>query len=143
MPYIQIVPPLTSGSGLSELIYPRTRLAKEFSLETKRWLDRSYMNPNALFELFGECSNETGLKVCKNMMKFLEITKKKGAESCNILKNSWISLHAQGLTPREWADSMTKRETPGDEIALYTLCKMYHRHCVVVTSAKTMVHNWL
>ena len=29
-----------------------------------------------------------------------------------------------------------KRDTPGDEIALHILCRMYNRHCVVITSAK-------
>ena len=42
----------------------------------------------------------------------------------------------QGLTARQWADAMFDRETPGDEIALYTFCRMYHCHCVVITSAK-------
>ena len=27
-------------------------------------------------------------------------------------------------------------ENPGDEIALYILCQMYHHHCVVITSSK-------
>ena len=63
MSFIQIVPPLMSGSGLSEVVFPRTTLAQKFSLEMKRWLDGSYMNPSALFELFGEYSNDTALKV--------------------------------------------------------------------------------
>ena len=48
----------------------------------------------------------------------------------------WIALHMQNKTAREWADAMFNRENPGDEIALYVLCKMYCRHCVVITNSK-------
>ena len=94
------------------------------------------MNLGALFELFGEYSSETGLQVCKNMLKFLGITKKCGADKSNILKNSWIALHMHDLTAHKWADAMFMKDTPGDEIALYVLCKMYHCHVAIVTSAK-------
>ena len=127
---------LPAGAGLSEDVFPRTTLAKIFSLDTKRWLDGSFMNPNALFELFGVYSGETGMQVRKLMLKYLGITKKCGAEDSNILKNAWIALHMQNKTAREWADDMFNRENPGDEIALYVLCKMYRRHCVVITSSK-------
>ena len=134
--YKQIIPALSAGSGLSEETFPRTSLAKIFSLDTARWLDGSFMNPNALFELFGTFSGQTGIQVRKSMMKYLGISKKRGADKCKSLKNAWITLHMQNHTPRQWADAMLDRETPGDKIALFILCKMYHRHCIVLTSAK-------
>ena len=94
------------------------------------------MNSNALFELFGTFSGQTSLQVRKAMFKYLKITKKCGAEQCKMLMNAWIALHMQGSTAHQWADAMLDRETPGDEIALYMLCRMYHCHCVVITSAK-------
>ena len=51
-------------------------------------------------------------------------------------KNAWITLHMQDRTARQWADNMMDKETPGDEIALFLLCKQYHRHCIVLMSAK-------
>ena len=132
----QIVPYLPSGSGLSEHVYPCTVLAKTYLLDITRWLDGSFMNLGALFELFGEYSSETGLQVRKNLLKFLEITKKHGADKSNILKNSWIALHMHDLTMRQWANAMFMKDTLSDEIALYVLCKMYHRHVAMVTSAK-------
>ena len=94
------------------------------------------MNPNALFELFGVFSGQTSLQVRKAMFKYLGITKKRGAEQGKTFMNAWITLHMQGVTACQWPDAMLDRETPGDEIALYTLCRMYHHHCVVITSAK-------
>ena len=39
----------------------------------------------------------------------------------------------KGLTAQEWADSMKKLDTTGDEIALHVLCRMYNHHCMVYT----------
>ena len=136
IPFKCIIPALPSGCGLSEHVYPKTILAKNYSLDISRWLDSSYMNLNALFELFREYSNESGMTVRQNMLKYLGITKKKGAETSTILQNVWIALHLHEVTPRQWADSMMSREKPGDEIALYCLCCMYQWHCVIITSAK-------
>ena len=135
-PYVQIIPALPSGAGLLEKIFHQTVWAKHYILDTDRWIDGSFMNPNAMFDLFGKFSCETPLQVRKRMLKYLGITKKRGAEECKILKNLWIALHMHGLSAREWADNMFQKDYPGDEIALYMLCKIYHRHCVVVTSAK-------
>ena len=90
--YKQIVVSLAEGSGLSELIFPKTTLVVNYALVTKRWLDGSYMNPNALFELFGEYNNEMGMQVRKRMLKFLGITKKCGVDKCNILKKQLDSI---------------------------------------------------
>ena len=73
--YKQIIPALPSGAGVSEDVYPKTKFAKSYSLDTKHWLHGSFMNPNALFVLFGEFSYQTGLQVCKRMLKYLGITK--------------------------------------------------------------------
>ena len=134
--YKQIIPALVAGTGLSEELFGQTSLAERYSLDTNHWLDGSYMNPGALFELFGAYNNETALQVRKRMLKFLGITKKRGADSCAILKNAWISLHMKGLSAREWADKMFMKDTPGEEIAIYALCKMYKRHCMIFTTAK-------
>ena len=62
-PYKQIIPSLPTGAGLSETVFTWTTLATKYTLETKWWLDGSYMNPNVLFELFGEYSRNTALQV--------------------------------------------------------------------------------
>ena len=64
----------------------------------KRWLDGSFMNPNALFELLGVYSGETAMQIRKSMLKYLGIMKKRGADNSNILKNAWIALHMQNKT---------------------------------------------
>ena len=86
--YKQIIPALPKGVGLSEEVFPHTSLSKIFSLDTSRWIDGSFMNPNALFELFGTLSGQTSLQVRKAMFKYLGITKKHGAKQCKMLMNA-------------------------------------------------------
>ena len=133
IPYKVIIPTLPSNVGISETLFPKTQLATKYKLDIHRWVDGSYMNPNALFEYFGLFSSEDSKTVRKNMIKYLGLHKKNGWKNCNTLKNSWIALHMKGLTAQEWSDSMKKFDTAGDEIALYVLCRMYNRHCMVYT----------
>ena len=136
VPYEHLIAALPQGAGLSETVFPKTRLAKTYSLDMTRWVDGSFMNPNAMFELFGEFNNESGMQIRKRMFKFIGITCQQKAEDCDLLKDAWIALHMQGLSAEDWSINMMKRDTPGDEIALHILCRMFNRHCVVVTSAK-------
>ena len=133
VPYKVIISALPSNVGISETLFPKTQLATKYKLDIHRWVDGSFMNPNALFEYFGLFSNEDSKTVRKNMLKYLGLHKKNGWKMCNTLKNSWIALHMKGLTAQEWADSMKKGDTAGDEIALHVLCRMYNCHCMVYT----------
>ena len=120
-----------------QVMFSCTTLAKQFILDTRHWIDGSNMNPNAMFEYFGLFSNDTSKQVHKAMIKYLRLNKKKGWEDCAILKNDWIALALQGKDAKTWSVDMKKINTPGDEITLYTLCKMYHHHCVVYTKMKS------
>ena len=70
-------------------------------------------------------------------VKVLGFELKKGWETCAIFKNAWIALALQGTNAEEWAKNMKNLNTPGDEVALYTLCKMYPYHCYVFTKMKS------
>ena len=137
VPYKQIIPAVHSASGISEVMFPCTVLAKQYLLNVRRWVEGSNMNPNAMFEYFGLFSNEDNKQVRKNMLKYMAVHKKKGWENCAILKNSWIALAIQGTDAENWVKNMKSLDTPEDEIALYILCKMYHHHCYVYTKMKS------
>ena len=132
------VPALPLGAGMSEELFPKTVLSKTYWLDTRRWLDGSYMNPAALFELFGEFSNDDGKVVRRKMIRHMGINREYKGSRSRILKRAWIALHMHGLTADEWASNMLNTETPGDEIALYALCHMYNRHVMVYSRA----HIW-
>ena len=124
--YKSIVPALPLRAGMSEFMFPKTTLSHTFSLDVNRWLEGLYMNPNAMYDMFGQFSGETGAQVCCSLQKYLGITKKKGVDDCALLKQSWIALHMQDKTPQEWANGLFDADTPGDEIVLFALSRMFH-----------------
>ena len=94
VPYNKIIAALPTGVGLSEKVYPKTRLAQTYTLDTKHWIDGSFMNPNAMFELFGEYNGLSGMDVRKCMIKFIGVTKKIPAERCPVLQDEAnVALH--------------------------------------------------
>ena len=55
-----------------------------------------------------------------------------------------VEIHNKKLTLAEWVKWMVNEETPGDEIALYALSRMYNRHVIVYTKKyhwTTVVHR--
>ena len=54
-----------------------------------------------------------------------------------ILNKAWIALAIQEIDAENWAKNIKSLDTPGDKIALYALCKMYHCHCYVYTKMKS------
>ena len=67
-----LIAAMHKGSGLSEKVFPKTSLARRFTLDTSRWLDGSYMNPNVMFDMFGEYSRNGGMVVHKKIAKVSE-----------------------------------------------------------------------
>ena len=52
--------------------------------------------------------------------------------------------NTRNLSLAEWVKGMSDEETPGDEIALYALSRMYNRHVIVYTKKyhwTTVVHR--
>ena len=121
-PYKQIIPSLPPGSGTSEDLFPKTSLAKKFKLNVSRWVDSSFMNPNAMFKFFGVFSNQISKQVHCSMIWYMVLMKKNGWKNSNILKNSWITLHMMDSNSEKWSKDMKSQDTPGDKIALYVLC---------------------
>ena len=80
IPFKQIIPALHNNSGISEVMFSRTTLAKQFILDTHHWIDGIYMNPNTMFEFFGLYSNDMSKQVCKAMIKYLGLNTKQEAQ---------------------------------------------------------------
>ena len=49
----------------------------------------------------------------------------------------WVPLKVQKKNIDEWIAVMTLNTTPGDEIALFALCKVYFKHAAIVTKYST------
>ena len=131
----QIVSTLHKNSGMDERLFHKTKLAKRYWLDTRLWVDGSWMNPGAMYDMFGQFSDEDGKDVRARMIDNLGGNDvDKGANNV-LLKNSWIALHMQGVSATEWIKKMRSPDEPGDEISLTALCMEYNRHCMVYTRA--------
>ena len=84
------------------------------------------INNDHLFELFGKFSDEDCESVRLDALERIEcgshVYEQVGAEFFAI----------RGITFKEWALSTCNRYYYGDELLLYALCRIFHRHVLVV-----------
>ena len=120
--------------------FNRERLPAGTWITCKRFLTNSNrIVPNALFDLFGEFSDQTGSTVHDNMVGW-------AFDNYRLLENVCkIAMDQRKTTLRAWINEMAKEQTPGDEIALYVLSRMYHKHAFVYTHMfwwTTLLYTW-
>ena len=120
--------------------FNRERLPEGAWIMCKRFLTNSNrIVPNALFDLFGEFSDQTGSIVCDNMVGW-------AFDNYRLLENVCkIAMDQRKTTLRGWINEMANEQTPGDEIALYILSRMYHKHAFVYTQMfwwMTLLYTW-
>ena len=105
--------------------------AEKYHLDTSMFLNRGTINPNGLFDLFGNFSQDNAYEVRENMINMVLTCKDEFASVC------WVPLKVQKKNIDEWIAVMTLNTTPGDEIALFALCKVYFKHAAIVTKYST------
>ena len=120
--------------------FNRERLPEGTWITCKRFLTNSNrIMPNALFDLFGEFSDQTGSIVHDNMVGW-------AFDNYRLLENVCkIAMDQRKTTLRGWINEMAKEQTPGDEIALYILSRMYRKHAFVYTQMfwwTTLLYTW-
>ena len=120
--------------------FNRERLPEGTWITCKRFLTNSNcVVLNALFDLFGEFSDQTGSIVHDNMVGW-------AFDNYRLLENVCkIAMDQRKTTLRAWINKMAKEQTPGDEIALYVLSRMYRKHAFVYTQMfwwTTLLYTW-
>ena len=120
--------------------FNRERLPEGTWITCKRFLtNTNRILPNALFDLFGEFSDPTGSIVHDNMVGW-------AFDNYRLLENVCkIAMDQRKTTPRGWINEMAKEQTPGVEIALYILSRMYRKHAFVYTQMfwwMTLLYTW-
>ena len=80
-----------------------------------------------MFSLFGEFSNQAGHEVRDTMIGW-------SYYNFRLLEHVFkVALDQQKTTLRVWLDKMADVHTPGDELTLYVLARMYRCHVYVYT----------
>ena len=126
--YDSCVSNLTKTHCVNFKKFKRERLPEGKWITTKTFVNKTnHPVPDAMFELFGEFSSQSRSDVCDNMIgwsydnfRMLESTFKVALGQCN-------------TTLQAWLNKMVDERTPGNELTLYVLAHMYHRHVYVFT----------
>ena len=100
--------------------FKRQRLPEGTWINTKRFVNNSNRPvADAMFSLFGEFSNQVGTEVRDTMIGW-------SYDNFRLLERVFkVALDQRKTTLREWLVKMADEHTPGDELALYVLARMY------------------
>ena len=108
--------------------FNRDRLPDGTWITSKRFLSNTNcVVPNALFDLFGEFSSQTGSIVCDNMVGWVFDNFRLLESVCK------VAMEQQKTSLRVWINEMSNENKCSDEIALYILSRMYRKHSFVYT----------
>ena len=125
-PFNNCVISLLESSALTEAEYRRTAHNQNYQLELSRSYLNGVRNPNLLFELFGSYSDEPATKVRECMINSVRNDMSDFKVCCK------MALQLKGMSAENWITQMEQQTTPGDELCLYLLGRLYYRHSIVV-----------
>ena len=126
--YDSCVSTLTKTHCINLKKFKRDCLPEGTWITTKRFVNKSNRPvPNAMFDLFGEFSNQSGSEVRDTMIGW-------SYDNFRMLDSVFtVALRHRNTTLRAWLNNMADEHTPGDELTLYILARMYRRHVYVFT----------
>ena len=84
------------------------------------------LKPSGMFKLFSKYCDDEPDQIWENLIQYI-YDNRKSVESC--------SRHClpAGVSLGNWLLRMNHKRNPGDELALFLLCKLFNRHAVVIT----------
>ena len=126
--YDTCVSNLTKTHRVNLKKFKRERLPEGTWINTKRFVNNSNRPvADAMFSLFGEFSNQAGTEVRDTMIGW-------SYDNFRLLERVFkVALDQRKITLRVWLENMANEHTPGDELTLYVLARMYRRHVYVYT----------
>ena len=121
---VPLIPPGTrSGIGT----FSNSYLAKDHWPDSSRCHQNGKLNPNHVFEVFGEIVNKDAITIRKEMIEFVDNMRVDFRDSCG------TTLTMKGTDVNRWIERMKNNDEPGDEICIYLLGRMSFLHTVVLT----------
>ena len=105
-------------------LFQKTELGKMFWIDKSKCYNDGLLNNSQLFKLFGHFSDEDAESVQSDIIERLESGSNKtvGVELFAICETTF----------KEWAVSACSSYYYGDELLLYVLCRVFHRHALIV-----------
>ena len=118
---------ILKSSGFDYQDFVNSANAEKYYLDTSLFTKQGHLNSNGMFELFAQFSLDSPMDVRENMVNMILGNKDTFASA------ACVPLLLKKMSIDVWLSHMTKSTTPGDEIALFALCKIYLKHACVLT----------
>ena len=117
---------ISPKNGISIRAFQKRKLRPGFWVGTRRFLSKTKRElANGMFEIFGDFSGESPSVVWENLMGWIYDNYRA------VEKWIHVMLAHKEITLSNWIDNMRKDETPGDDVCLYLLARMYNKHVYV------------
>ena len=111
-------------------IFQTSELGKILAIDKSKCLKGRITNTDHLFTLFGEYSGDDSDNVREDMQERLQT----GARVYNCVGQIFLARHNQ--TYEDWLKIACSVDYYGDELLLYALCRVFHRHAVIVCNQR-------
>ena len=110
--------------------YDDSEQSKEYWLDTRNCKHSRKVNKQCVFEMFGTFSNENAADVRVGMLAVIRL-------DLNYYKIAGhVILGFKNINIDQWMNVMSKVDTAADELAIFTLNKMYGKHTVIYNKAR-------
>ena len=110
---------------------------KYASLMTNHWVDTSVLlnndgSPKAsgIYEIFGRIANKSGYEVKEEVLDWMCDKRRE------LAANMSIAFGHKNLNIITWMSEVEKDNYPADEFVIYSLCRLYDVHCILLTKHK-------
>ena len=118
-PYRGMVQYICQTSKVTEKEFNNTEISTHFWIDTRNCRRERKINKQCIFELFGAISKESAVDVCECMIERIRL------DPLYYKRIGHIILGFKNWTLSEWCNVMEKQTTSVDELAIFTLSKIY------------------
>ena len=121
-----IIGTISVKNGINIKTFQKQCLRPGYWVDTRRFVSKTKRElANGLFEVFGDFSNESACTVRENLIGWIYDNFR------NVGMWTKLMLQDKEQTLSEWIENMQKETTPGDDMCLYLLARMYSKHVYV------------
>ena len=131
--YHKYIPAVHAGTGVTETMFAKMAESADYTIDTSRTYKgkrSKVLNPNLMFEIFGIYNGEGADVVRAMMLKWIRDNQQSFDSAIG------LSMIGKDIELESWMINMSSSRTPGDEFALYALCKLYSRHACIVNTGR-------
>ena len=129
--YRSVIPCLTTDDFVPIRVFQKSYIGKLFNIKGGHKCDGK-VNYEHLYELFGRYSGETADAMRDDVLEQIK------ASQLVYEQVGQIFFARQEWSFNEWALSVCSHYYYGDELLLFTLCRLFHHHAVIICMDK----NW-